>query len=510
MNNTLLELKQSVSLETPRQLRHALQAVIEDHIPTIICQRILLCLSEAVTNLLLHAQPTAKQISISFKRENEGWDLNIYDHCQAWDPTAHFDDSLLTEFSTFERGRGIALLHTQSDNINYQSNCDNQGKVTNQLKLFWAFPKTQPKQTILLVEDNNNLRLLYQAYLAHSFTVLTAINGYQALEKLNEHKIDLVLSDIKMPHMNGLSLRKKINQQSGRTLIPFIFLTGEDNEVIQEQATELGIDDYLIKPINKIQLIKIIHRVLGRSKQVYQQLTERIDKQISDSLKPEIPDRCHGWRLQVATRDTGRGGGDLLLHNNFENVTQLLLCDIMGHDASAKFFSHAYGGYMHGLMQSMTQDQGPADILEQLSTCAMVDNILSRVTLTCCSIQLALSGKITIASAGHPEPLLITAQKIAPIAISGVLPGLIKNSHYESCSLSLQQGQRMAFFSDGLFESADNNEARQQLQQQITTALLTTLNLPIEQALQQVMMLFDKITASQPNDDVLLLLIETI
>jgi len=507
MNDLLLEMRQPTSKALPRKFRHALQAVIDPHLPKGTNQRILLCLSEALTNLIEHAQPVPSEIGIRFDKQSDGWRLTIFDDGKPWDPTEHLNDDLLTEFSDIESGRGVALLHAQCDKIRYKAG---QYGEKNQLILFWALPQEQKKQTILIVEDNNSLRLLYQAYLVKKYEVITASNGYEALKKLDNHQVNLVLSDIKMPQMNGLSLRKKINHKQGCELIPFVFLTGHDDEMIQDQAAELGIDDYLIKPVNKAQLMMVIQRILGRSKQVYQQLTTRIDKQISDSLKATIPESCHGWKLQVASRNTGSGGGDLLLHHDFDNKIQLLLTDIMGHDDSAKFFSHAYGGYLHGLMQSMSASQLPAYLLEQLSNGALNDKVLSQVTLTCCSVQLSASGKIVIASAGHPAPLLISTQQVSEINSSGILLGLLENSRYDNTELTISAGQRIAIFTDGLFESASDNQARTVLQQQITAALLNTLAQPIEDALEQVMTLFDQLTGAQPNDDTLLLLLEPI
>ena len=523
MNNLLIEQYQPVSDTMARECRHALQTVIDQQIPKEICQRILLCLSEALTNLVVHAQAPS-EIGFRFSQESDGWLLQILDDGQAWDPTQHLDDDLLTGFSDIESGRGVALLHAQSDNITYikahatikaspiikahpmATTC----KKYNQLQLFWSLPKIQSQQTILIVEDNASLRLLFKTYLAKRYHIITASNGYQALEKLATTKIDLVLSDIRMPEMNGLTLRKKINQQNGSEIIPFVFLTAQDDEMVQDQAFELGIDDYLIKPICKTQLIKIVQRILERSKQIYQRLTTRIDKQITSSLQPNIPTLANGWRLHLATRNTGQGGGDLLLHHEFDNKTQLLLTDIMGHDDSAKFFSHAYGGYLYGLLQSMPSNYGPEYMLQQLSHCAMTDNLLSQVTLTCCSLQLSAQGKINIATAGHPAPLLISDNKIRPIETSGILPGLIEHCDYKNEKLTIKPGQRIAVFTDGLFESAKDNAARAHLEEQINGALLTTLHLPITQALDNVMSLFDAITGQQPSDDTLLLLLEPV
>lgn len=508
MEKLLFEIQESVSLETPRQLRHALEKIINVNVPhTEVRQRIQLCLSEAVTNLAMHANPKPGYINLRFGNDSQYWWLEILDDSAPWDPTQHFDDGLLTEFTEIESGRGTALLHSQSDDITYIKG--NEFKL-NKLRLTWACPKQKSQQTILLVEDNNSLRLLYENYLASSYTILTATDGFEALQQLSRHKVDLIISDIQMPQMNGLTLRKKINQQTKRELIPFIFLTATDDELMQEQATELGIDDYLIKPIQKPQLMKIIRRVLGRSTQVYEQLTARIDKSISSSLEPKLPEISHDWCLAVAHRHTGSGGGDLLMHKSSETMLQLVLTDIMGHDDSAKFFAHACGGYIHGLMQSIEKNNNPAQLLEQLSNCAIEDKVLSKVTLTCCSVQLSSAGKISLASAGHPAPLLISPENIKPLNIGGVLPGLLPDTQYQSTQLTIKQGERIALYTDGLFDSAASNHARKELENKITEALIDTLNLPLEKSIEQVMRLFDEITACKPTDDALLILLEPI
>lgn len=504
MHTLLIKSQSQPDLQTPRQLRHAFTEVIAQYVPDVtIQQRMQLCLSEALTNLVLHAKSQALTVQLS--RDSNAWLLDIFDDSPPWSPTEHRDDNLLFTFQEIESGRGVALLHEQCDKLSYHPG---NGKQQNQLRLLWSSAKKQKKQTILIVEDNASLSRLYQLYLSDTFDVLTAANGHHALQKLATQQVDLLLSDIQMPEMNGLSLRKKINQQAEHKLLPFIFLTGKDDQLIQEQANDLGIDDYLIKPVNKNQLLKTVQRVLGRSQQIHTQLGERIDKEICASLKPNLPQTVNGWRMQVSCRDTGAGGGDLLLHKEFAHKIQLLLTDIMGHDHSAKFFSHACGGYIHGLLQAMSSDSNPAQLLTELSNYVMDDKLLSQVTLTCCSIELSEGGKISVASAGHPAPLLICAEQIQAIDVGGVLPGLIADCQYQNSEITVRPGQRLAFYTDGLFESAADNEARFDLQTRISAALQSTLQLPIDEALQQVMNLFDQLTNAQPKDDALLLLIE--
>jgi len=88
------------------------------------------------------------------------------------------------------------------------------------------------------------------------------------MEVLAETDVDLVLSDINMPTMDGLALRTEIMQRSEHQLLPFIFLTASDDGDMCGRARSLGIDDYLVKPVTRESLLNCVERVLQRNKQV--------------------------------------------------------------------------------------------------------------------------------------------------------------------------------------------------------------------------------------------------
>ncbi len=505
MERLLLEAERPVNLNEVRNLRHLIAQTIQAEVSCpSINQQILLCLSEAATNLAQHATPEATRMIVRFYHNHSGWWLKLLDNGSSWNPVEHSPANTLTNFNDHEQGRGVALLHSQCSRLEYKSG---NSESFNQLILFWKRPKLTSRPTILIVEDDNALRRLYQAYLTESFNVKTAADGPEALKQLKHNTIDLILSDIRMPQMTGLTLREHLSQHRNTNLIPFIFLTGADNTNIQHQAMSLGIDDYLVKPVDKNKLIHTIFRILGRSQQIYRQLTNRINQRISSALTPKLPKQSHGWRIQVGSRNTGIGGGDLLLHQNNQQGLLIVLADIMGHDDSAKFFSYAYGGYLRGLMHT-TNDLSPADLLERLSTIALQDELFSQITLTSCVATLCPEGNLSLATAGHPPPLRLSDNGAEPINSSGILPGLLADTHYENTSLTISTGERVAFYTDGLFESADNENLRQQLEDQIINILLKTRHLPINQSLSQTMAVFDQLAGPTPKDDALLLLAE--
>jgi len=505
MNRIFLDNKRYATLDAIREMRHLLEKVALSAVPYLsIRRRMLLCLSEAITNLVKHPKSEASRMGMRFGRNNLEWWLEILDNGNSWDPTKHVDLAKL-EFREAEDGRGIALLHMQCDHIEYHPS---NGAESNRLRLSWKIPDHKQRPNILIVEDDETLRRLYGLYLGEAFEVTTAASGEEALLKLDTTQIDLVLSDICMPQMDGIALREQLTENIDSQLIPFVFLTAKSDTAHLERAANLGIDDYLVKPIDKLRLNRTIQRVLTRSLQTHQQLTDRIDKKITSALAPEIPDRASGWRLGAMSRHTGRGGGDLLLHQSGNDRFQLMLADIMGHDDSAKFFAHAYGGYLRSMMHAIGTDGDPARLLEQLSNFALQDKLVSNVILTCCSATLSTGGGISFASAGHPPPLHVSKTGTQPVPVGGILPGLLPATAYQSVSLRLPVGERIALYTDGLFESATDNSARKKLEDRIITILTETLNLPINESLAQVMGIFDRLAGTPPSDDALLLLME--
>ncbi len=104
----------------------------------------------------------------------------------------------------------------------------------------------------------------------------------------------------------------------------------------------------------------------------------------------------------------------------------------------------------------------------------------------------------------------MAARCITPVSVSvgGVLPGLLPDNRYDPVELHLQAGERLALFTDGLFESAESELGRRELEQSIIEILQQTRLLPQEEALRRVMERFDQQAGRPAGDDTLLLLLE--
>lgn len=117
--------------------------------------------------------------------------------------------------------------------------------------------------TILVVEDNEHTRMLTEARLRKFYNVVTAENGSVALDIFYERQIDLIVADIMMPVMDGYELVKNLRDNNEE--VPVLFLTAKSTFEDKRQGFELGIDDYVTKPIDYEELLLRIKALLRRA-----------------------------------------------------------------------------------------------------------------------------------------------------------------------------------------------------------------------------------------------------
>lgn len=122
---------------------------------------------------------------------------------------------------------------------------------------------------LLIVEDSPVLRDgLHDILAFEGFEVLPASNGREALALMEVSPPDLILSDITMPEMDGVAFYQAVHANEAWITIPFIFLTarGEKEDILL--GKKLGVDDYLVKPITRDELVTTVRSRLERSRQV--------------------------------------------------------------------------------------------------------------------------------------------------------------------------------------------------------------------------------------------------
>lgn len=118
------------------------------------------------------------------------------------------------------------------------------------------------RATLLLVEDNHDLRQFVASLLTNSYEVITAENGAIGWEKLQSNSVDLILSDVMMPVLDGYGLLKKVKTSKNYHQTPMVMLTAKASIDDKLNALRIGVDDYLTKPFIEEELLVRIQNLL--------------------------------------------------------------------------------------------------------------------------------------------------------------------------------------------------------------------------------------------------------
>lgn len=117
--------------------------------------------------------------------------------------------------------------------------------------------------TILIVDDSVSIRQSVRFILEQNgYAVLEAADGLEGLKRLSESKVQLVISDINMPNMDGLTMVKKIRETEGIKFLPILVLTTESQGSVVEEGKKAGATGWIVKPFNNEKLIETIKKVI--------------------------------------------------------------------------------------------------------------------------------------------------------------------------------------------------------------------------------------------------------
>ena len=144
---------------------------------------------------------------------------------------------------------------------------------------------------LLIVEDNLELLMLMQQLLKTTYRVYIARNGKEALKVINEKDLDLIISDVMMPEMDGLELTRTVKADPNYNHLPIILLTAKTQDEDEQQALLIGADEYLRKPFRLADLKLRIDNIIENRKRMqteFSQLTAEEEKQhIANAPSPD-------------------------------------------------------------------------------------------------------------------------------------------------------------------------------------------------------------------------------
>lgn len=119
-------------------------------------------------------------------------------------------------------------------------------------------------KTILAVDDSASIRQMVSFTLRGAgYEVVEAVDGQDALDKAESHDVNLILTDVNMPRMDGLTLVKSLRGLARFQTAPILVLTTESSDAMKAQGRAAGATGWLVKPFDPKRLVEVIKKVIG-------------------------------------------------------------------------------------------------------------------------------------------------------------------------------------------------------------------------------------------------------
>ena len=143
-------------------------------------------------------------------------------------------------------------------------------------------PQTSTRKTILVVDDNQDMLSFVSSCMKENFDVYTANDGAEALQVLQQQSINLIISDVMMPGIDGFELCRRVKSDISLSHIPIILLTARTTDVSRIEGLQLGADDYLTKPFNVEVLRLRVQKFIDWEQNNHRQFRQKLNIEPSE------------------------------------------------------------------------------------------------------------------------------------------------------------------------------------------------------------------------------------
>ncbi len=341
--------------------------------------------------------------------------------------------------------------------------------------------------TILVVDDEVMYRTLVVGGLGaiDCRAVLEAEDGEAARAILQSQPVDIVITDVLMPRLDGIGLMKWAKEHCpGPT---WIILSGVDTFDAAVEAIRLGAFDFIPKP-PQLQMLEVSvrnaweHRSLVLEKErLTRDLAERVRQLervcliledqaatinqdlrraevIQTALLPNAPPRMEGFRVDALYRPGKNVGGDLFDVSALdERRVVIYVADAAGHGVAAAMLSVLFKQRLRPVDPETGDVRSPSVVLGDVNRAILSDVTAPGMFLTAAyGVLDTVERELTIAVAGHPAVLVLRSSgEIEAIERTGPALGLSADASFEERSIRLQPGERALLYTDGLTDGLD-------------------------------------------------------
>ncbi len=168
--------------------------------------------------------------------------------------------------------------------------------------IFEESQRSGKKKTIVIVEDNEDLRFYLKDNLKRQYHVEEATNGKEGWEKIKQLNPDLVVSDIMMPLMDGVELAKKVKTETLTAHIPIILLSAMGSEEKQLEGLSVGVNDYITKPFTFEILASKIKNLVAQQKLLQKRFQTQIEVNPSEVTVTPVDEKFLKQALEIVEK----------------------------------------------------------------------------------------------------------------------------------------------------------------------------------------------------------------
>jgi phosphoserine phosphatase RsbU/P len=376
---------------------------------------------------------------------------------------------------------------------------------------------------ILVVDDETDMEpMIRQKFRRHiqakTFNFEFASNGLEALEKIIEFpEIGIVLSDINMPEMDGLTLLNKLKELKNPGLKTVMVSAYGDMDNIRT-AMNRGAFDFITKPVNFDDLEITINKTLGEIRSVRKWLNEHdqlvsiqndlnISREIQQAILPKkfppFPEEPNFdiYASMVAANEVGGDFYDFFLID--KNRLGFVIGDVSGKGISAAIFMAVCRTLIRA---TGLKGDSVSECMHYVNNLLCKESVSSMFVTVFYGILNTQTGEVDYVNAGHNPPYLLSADGIYKVEMTdGLALGVLDDFSFSSKKLKLKKGDRLLLYTDGVIEAFDQQEAAYG-EEKFDNFLRDNLDRPVETIIKKSFTDVNEFVGSAPQSDDITLL----
>ena len=328
---------------------------------------------------------------------------------------------------------------------------------------------------ILVVDDLPlNVKFLQEALSVMGYGVDVAYDGLQALEKVAEDAPDLILLDVKMPRMDGLTVCQRLKSDEKTRSIPVVMVTALDELEINVKALQCGANYFIVKPlewdilsarIKSLLLVKRLNDDIQRHTKTiekqYQKMNAelRMAREVQLAILPHDVPTVPGVRIASKYIPCDYVSGDLYDFVGLPDGTLwLIIADVSGHGVPAALISTLTKALLRSYI---SEDTSPENVASSINDEFV--SYLDRMFVTGILGHFDPKNRsFQYISAGHPPILLAREGKdsLKKLAVTSSPIGILPGMTFHAETIQLNDGDKLLFYTDGLLECRDSARER--------------------------------------------------